>query len=132
MSIHFHKKWMKRQETGGHLQKRADSKRLSEKVLENNLLRKNFINSHPQFRKMDLSAKDSRNSSDGESEASLFQLLQELSDYKDETAVTNIISLDWSEQALLSESDTETGAALKVAAPPVAQIKIHTRIDSQN
>ena len=81
---------------------------------------------------MNLSTKDFRNSSNDESETSLLQLLQEMFDYENETAVDKINSIDWSEQALLSESDTETGAALKVAAPPVAQIEIHTRIDSQN
>ena len=122
---------MKRQETGGHLQKRADSKRLSEKVLENNLLRKNFINSHPQFRKMGLSTRDSRDSSDSESETSLLQLLQKMSDYENETAGDIINSLDWSEQVHLSEFDTKTGAALKAAAQPVAWMEIHTGIDSK-
>ena len=38
------------------------------------------MNSHPQFRKMGLNAKDARDSSDGESETSLLKRLQELSD----------------------------------------------------
>ena len=108
--------------------KRADSKKLTEKVLKNNLLRKDFINSHPEFRKMGLSTRDSR---DGESETSLLQLLQKMSDYKNETAVDKINSLDWSEQVHLSEFDTETGAALKVAAQPVARMEIHMGIDSK-
>ena len=81
--------------------KRADSKQLIEKVLKNNLFRKYFINSHPQFKKIDLNAKDSWNSSDGQSETSLSQLLQEMSDDENETAVDKINSIDWSEQALL-------------------------------
>ena len=111
--------------------KRAESKNLTQKVLKNNLLRKDFINSHPEFRKMDLSTKDSRDSSDGESETSLLQLLQKMSDYQNETAGDIINSLDWSEQVHLSEFDTETGAALKVAAQPVARMEIHMGIDSK-
>ena len=42
---------------------------------------------------------------------------------KNETTDNENNSVDWSEEALLSESRTETGTALKVAAQPVTQMK---------
>ena len=54
--------------------KRADSKQLTVRVLEDNLLKKYSTVSHPQLQKMESSTRDVDNSSDGASESSLLEL----------------------------------------------------------
>ena len=50
--------------------------------------------------------------SDGESDNSLHRLLKELSDCEEVLADNSCEQLDWSDQALLSGSDTETGSTV--------------------
>ena len=75
---------------------------------------------------------DTRDSSDGEFESSWLLALQELSSYVGEAAVATSQYSEWSEQALLSEPDTEIRAALKVAAQAVHQATDFTEINPQN
>ena len=81
---------------------------------------------------MDSYTRGTGNSSEDESEASLLEVLREMASYGSEAAVSENNSVNWSEEALLSESDTEAGAALKVTAQPVEQIKTHVGMTSQN
>ena len=68
---------------------------------------------------MNSDTKEYRDSSDGESESSLLKLLQDIPDINGDHMVNTDKDLDWSDGGLLSESDTELEAALKVAAPSV-------------
>ena len=54
------------------------------RVLKDNLLRNNTTVSHLQLQKMESSARDVGNSSDGKSESSLLELLHEITDYPNE------------------------------------------------
>ena len=71
------------------------------------------------------------NNSEGESEASLVEILREITSYGSATAVSGNNSINWSKEDLLYESDAEAGAALKVAAQPVEQTEAHVGINSQ-
>ena len=51
-------------------------------MLKDNLLEKYPTISHPQLQKMESDTRDVDNSSDGESESSLLELLHEMADYK--------------------------------------------------
>ena len=95
---------------------RADSKQMLQKVLDSNLYEKYLDINHLNFQRMDSHTRSTGNSSDSESDASLLEILRKMASYGSETAVSENNYVDWSEEALLSESDTETEAALKVAA----------------
>ena len=110
---------------------RADSKHRLRALLDSNLFEKYLDFSHLHFQKMESYTKNTGNSSDGESNASLSEILWELASYGSETAVSENNSVKWSEEAFFYESDTEAGAALKVAAQPVEQMEAHVGINSQ-
>ena len=80
---------------------------------------------------MDSDAKEYRESSDGESENSLLKLLQDIPDINGDHMVKTDKELDWSDGGLLSESDTELEAALKVTAPSVKNKGANTGSNSQ-
>ena len=111
---------------------RADSQQLAVRELKSNLPRKTTHISHLQLSKMESSARDGGNSSDGKSDSSLIELLHEITDYPNEIADNVDNSIDWSEEALLSESSMETGTALKVAAQSVTQAPSQAEINSQS
>ena len=80
---------------------RADSKEKPQELLRSNLLRKSIEFSHMHLQKMEPHTKSDSNSSEGESEASLVELLQAITNYEGETAVNGNPSINWSEQDLL-------------------------------
>ena len=59
---------------------------------------------------------DDKKCSEGESEASLVELLQEMANCEGEAAFNENSAINRSEEDILCESDAETGTALKVAA----------------
>ena len=73
---------------------------------------------------MDLANKSYRDSSNGELDSSLLKLIQDISDDEGGQMVNQYKSIDWGDQGLLSDSDTETGAALKVTAQSVGKLEV--------
>ena len=110
---------------------RTDSQQLVVRELKSNLLKRTTHISHLQSSKMENSARDDGHSSDGKSDTSLINLLTEITDYSKEVTYNMDNSIDWSEEALLSDSSSETGTALKVAAQSVTQAPSQTEINSQ-
>ena len=111
--------------------KLADSHLLPVQRIRDNPVNRALLIDHPQSLKMDSDAKEYRESSDGESESSLLKLLQEIPDINGDHMVKTDKELDWSDGGLLSESDTEWEAALKVAAPSVKNKGANTGSNSQ-
>ena len=74
---------------------------------------------------------DDSKCSEGESEASLVELLQQISNCEDEAAFNDNSAISWSEEDLLCESGAETEAALKVAAQSVRQTQVPVEMNPQ-
>ena len=111
--------------------KLADSHPLPVQRIRNNPVDTATLIDHPQLYKMDSDAKRHQESSDGESESSLLGLLQDIPDINGDHMVEKDSELNWSDGGLLSESDTELEAALKVAAPSVQNKGAKTGSNSQ-
>ena len=74
---------------------------------------------HPLSLNMDCAAINLEVISNGQADSSLTTLLTGLSNNEKIAAGSKHYPLDWSDQGLFSDSDTETGNALKVAAQSV-------------
>ena len=73
---------------------------------DSNLFEKFIDFSHLHLQRMESHTKSAGNSSEGESEASLVELLREITSYESEAVVRGNHSINWSEEDLLYESGT--------------------------
>ena len=97
----------------------ADSREVSVKDIQINPKKRQIGDRHPISLEMNSTIENGENRADGESDSSLIKLLAELSDEEQLTTDSHLDFLNWSDQGLLSDSDTDTVAALEVAAQPV-------------
>ena len=109
----------------------ADSQVLLERERETNPIVNLARNRHPTLQDMDQTKGKPELDTDGEFDNSLIKLLEELPDFEEMKTEDKINPFYWSDNGLLSDSDTETEAALEVAAQSVEKERKNTEINTQ-